>query len=557
MPHRIKRRTFLKGAALASLAAAANSLTAQGAAAAADSRRGDGSVSSSAPEGDKVVIYPLPACYSKSEMFSVSVEGSPVPVIGYHNNGRIEYHYAHFSFSGTVNVSVTAHEEIKSYRIRPENYAIGGTAKGNTLTFEVPQSRYLMVNINALQNLIIFADPPEKDVPASSGDTLFNITNAPYRADNTGAQNVTDVLQRAIDAASAVKGTVYVPAGVYKISSITMKSHVNLYLEGGAVLRGTGKDADYAIVNPKAAQSGMDERVTTFIQYEEGALHTKLWGRGSLDANGYELFDDKEGDRLRINAIRPNKNSNVTIDGVMITHSRWWTVTPHQCRTVRIENVKVLNTEFRLNTDGINIISCQDALVRHCFTYGNDDSMCVKPSAAGNFTGILEGPDEPVYNAVFDDMVVYGRCHAAKMGLQGWTHASDIWFQNIEVLQARNGIAIQHYQGKATMENIHFVNIHVEDLVFKAHKPYPIRMQITSGGKVKNVEVRNVTFKSFGDGDSPDGYNGQDSIIAGKSDACMIENVAFTNLKIAGKLILDRESGHIAINEFVSGVTFC
>ena len=61
MPHRIKRRTFLKGAALASLAAAANSLTAQGAAAAADSRRGDGSVSSSAPEGDKVVIYPLPA----------------------------------------------------------------------------------------------------------------------------------------------------------------------------------------------------------------------------------------------------------------------------------------------------------------------------------------------------------------------------------------------------------------------------------------------------------------------------------------------------------------
>ena len=84
-----------------------------------------------------------------------------------------------------------------------------------------------------------------------------------------------------------------------------------------------------------------------------------------------------------------------------------------------------------------------------------------------------------------------------------------------------------------------------------------IRMQITSGGKVKNVEVRNVTFKSFGDGDSPDGYNGQDSIIAGKSDACMIENVAFTNLKIAGKLILDRESGHIAINEFVSGVTFC
>jgi hypothetical protein len=70
------------------------------------------------------------------------------------------------------------------------------------------------------------------------------------------------------------------------------------------------------------------------------------------------------------------------------------------------------------------------------------------------------------------------------------------------------------------------------------------------------VEVLNVTFKNFGDGKTPDGYNGKNSIIAGQCEGSLIENVAFKNLRIAGRLILDAAAGHFDINAYTSNITF-
>lgn len=511
---------------------------------------------------DMVRVYPLAPGQQRSAVLELSVNGQPVPVVDFHNNERVEYRYAQFSFSGSVELKVAIKDEIKSFKIRPEAYGIPGTARDGHLSFRLAQSRYLLININELDNLLIFADPLEADAPPAAGSGILNVGAAPYAADRTGVADVTKILQRAIDDASAVRGTVYVPAGMYRISSITLKRDVHLYLEGGAVLRGTGRPADYRAVNTKAAQYGIRERVTTFIQFEPRAANIRISGRGTLDTNGYELFDAKTGGQLRMNAVRPNRNKQVVIEGVIIARSRWWALTPHQCDGVRIENVKVLSTEHRLNTDAIDIISCQNVLVRHCFTYGNDDALCVKPGRAGNFTGILEPPDEPVRHVVFDDVVTYNRTHACKLGYQGATHCSDVWFKNIEALKTRSGIGIQHYQNDGVMEDIHFVNINVEELVFKGWKPSPFRLEIRrqgavrEGARVRNVEITNVNFQKFGDGDGPDGYNGQNSFIVGQSDRSIIENVAFTDLRIAGRLILDAASGRVDIKEFARNVTF-
>ena len=50
----------------------------------------------------------------------------------------------------------------------------------------------------------------------------------------------TEAVNRAVLAASeGAGGTVVIPAGEYKVYTIRLKSHVNLYLEKGSVLRGT------------------------------------------------------------------------------------------------------------------------------------------------------------------------------------------------------------------------------------------------------------------------------------------------------------------------------
>ena len=66
----------------------------------------------------------------------------------------------------------------------------------------------------------------------------FNIKNYGARNDTTVLS--THALQQAIDACTdAGGGRVVVPAGIYKIGTIQLKSHVHLYLEQGATLFGS------------------------------------------------------------------------------------------------------------------------------------------------------------------------------------------------------------------------------------------------------------------------------------------------------------------------------
>ncbi len=505
-----------------------------------------------------LVTYPLPACYRQSEVFQLSVNGKPVPVVTYMNNQKPEYHHAHFSFEGEIRIEVTAPEPISDFRVRPLSYGLGGQAEGNKLSFTLDRSRYLMIQINKLQNLVILADPLEVDPPTATGDGIFNVRQAPYLADNTEAEKVTEILQRAIDDAHAAGGgTVYVPAGVYQIASLMMKSNVAIYLEGGAVLRGTGRRADYVQDNPGSQMSA----VSTVIRFTEGDSNMKVLGRGTIDANGELLYDNdggKDPTALRLCLLRPNKNSHVTFDGITVSHGRTWTVVPQQSDNILIQNFKVLNSEHRSNNDGIDINSCQDVLVRHCFTYTNDDSLCAKPCTVGNFQGVIDGPDEEIRNVTFDDIVVFSRCSGAKVGLQGSTPATNVWFKNIEVLQGSRGIVVHHQQGGATMDGIHFVNINVEDLIRRVYTPYPIQFQIfpQSRGNIRNVVVENVNFLKFGNGDTPDGYNDEPSRILGRGPDSTIENVTFKNLRIAGKLILNPGDGRMNVNEFTSSLNF-
>src|SRR5690606_3428148 len=98
---------------------------------------------------------------------------------------------------------------------------------------------YLVIQINNLEKLVVLADPLESNAPASSGAGIYNITDAPYCADNTWTSDVTSIIQQAIDDASAAGGgIVFVPAGVFKVKDILyMKSNVTLYLQGGAVIK--------------------------------------------------------------------------------------------------------------------------------------------------------------------------------------------------------------------------------------------------------------------------------------------------------------------------------
>lgn len=75
-------------------------------------------------------------------------------------------------------------------------------------------------------------------------NTRIDVTQAPYFAKGDGETVNTEAIQRAIDDC-APDQAVYFPEGVYMAGSLNLHSDMELYLDKGAVLKGTAEPDDY------------------------------------------------------------------------------------------------------------------------------------------------------------------------------------------------------------------------------------------------------------------------------------------------------------------------
>jgi polygalacturonase len=124
--------------------------------------------------------------------------------------------------------------------------------------------------------------------------SVFNITY--YGAKGDGKTVNTLAFRQAIEACvKSGGGTVYVPAGEFVSGTIVLRSRVNLYLEAGAVVKGSDDLADYKI--EPADQSGVDPDFEKNFGPRYGlvwanqAENFSITGQGTLDGNGTHFMD--------------------------------------------------------------------------------------------------------------------------------------------------------------------------------------------------------------------------------------------------------------------------
>jgi polygalacturonase len=233
-----------------------------------------------------------------------------------------------------------------------------------------------------------------------------------YGAVPDGKTKCTEAVRKAIDTAAAQGGgTVYFPAGQFLIGPIRLKSHITLYLDAGAVVKFSTDFDDYLPMVPSRWE-GIE--VTNFSPLISAfdAEDIAICGRGTLDGQGKAWWDYyhqvaaagvsasrskwQEEFRLR-NAdaiassgykllalgflrppfIQPYRCKNVLIEGVTVTNSPFWTVTPLYCENVTIHAVTVHNPESP-NTDGINPDSCRNVHISDCDISVGDDCITIK-----------------------------------------------------------------------------------------------------------------------------------------------------------------------------------
>lgn len=510
-------------------------------------------------DSGNVAAWPRPIAYEASTDFtSVTADGLAVPTVKY--DSCIWYDYANFSMKGSdnggapVTVEITYKDPITSYDISPKKLGMTGTVDGNKLTLTLTNDEYLIIRINGQERrLVLLADPWETDIPASSGEGIFNVLADPYNADRTGKTLANANIQQAIDAASAygtehgTQGIVYIPNGVYQISTLDLKSNVGLYLEGGAALRLTEDTTQYRkrgfknSINKPVLQmlhtynntagdpyaNGLDNDETYESVYQNPnnwveSSNIKIYGRGTIDGRGAAV--DAQG--WLSETLVPQNCANFTSDGIIYRESGVWSINVMSSHDLEFTNLKVLNT-FLHENDCIDVVNSQNVTVRNAFGCALDDPYSTKTFQRGELFRSVCGDAGELKNVTFDDCIAWTCCYGFKVG-QGSVYTQDnVTFKNGVVYECSVGVGIEHKYGDAELKNITFENIDIEHVGMTngAMKNW-LAFQCVSGSKDGTQPLSNITLKDINVRD----YGPATSRIVGYDKDNMVNGITFENI---------------------------
>ena len=191
-------------------------------------------------------------------------------------------------------------------------------------------------------------------------------------------------------------GTVYVPAGRYRTSSLFMKSYTTLYLEKGAVLLGDNDRTHYPILpGVIPSENEVDEYYLTGwegnpLDSFAGLLNITqvhdvvVTGEGTLDcdAQNGDWWINQKVKRIawRPRAVAAVDSENICLHGITVQNSYSWTIHPIFVKHLDLLNFNINNPYNAPNTDGIDPESCEYIRIIGANIHVGDDCIAMKAS---------------------------------------------------------------------------------------------------------------------------------------------------------------------------------
>ncbi len=291
-----------------------------------------------------------------------------------------------------------------------------------------------------------------------------------YGAQGDGQTLDTEAIQQAIDSCHrAGGGKVYLAGGTFVSGTLYLKSYVTLYLEAGAVLRGSNNLEDFpSIPSRYPSYTGTLETNKALI-YAEDAQHISIEGRGTIDGNGDHWVDGPYGfpsfsKRPRIIHLRACEN--VTVRDVTLYNSASWVQSYQSCKNLVIDGITVDSRENKdieqeryadvpgRNTDGLDLIDCERVRISNCYINSGDDAICLKSFS----------PDEACRDITISNCVVSSNASGIKIGTETSGRFEDITIQNCVVYDTRrDAISVMSVDG-AQIERINISNISLRNI---------------------------------------------------------------------------------------------
>lgn len=230
---------------------------------------------------------------------------------------------------------------------------------------------------------------------------------------NNKGELCTEAIQGAIDKASEFGGgTVYFPAGEYLTGPLTLKSNIVLHVEAGALVK-FSTNFDHYLPFVEVRWEGTVIQTFKPLLHARDAKNITITGRGTIDGQGrawweeiwriesakekleptkYQKMTEEANGHIqtadyykrtrsylfhRPPLFQAFKCEDITIEGVTIQNSPFWTINPAFCNNITIDNVSIYNP-YSPNTDGINPTSCSNVRISNCHISVGDDCITIK-----------------------------------------------------------------------------------------------------------------------------------------------------------------------------------
>ncbi|HZI31585.1 MAG TPA: glycosyl hydrolase family 28 protein, partial [Candidatus Binatia bacterium] len=229
-------------------------------------------------------------------------------------------------------------------------------------------------------------EPPAggADDDKSRGARTYNIRD--FGAKGDGATLDTVALQSAIDACSQDKGgTVLVPAGVFVIGTVELKSNVRLHIAAQGKLLGSGHGKDYYAADaiPLHGDATLEDGHVGLI-FAVNAENVIVEGPGTIDGQGDQFRGTRGGPPPPAGISGPHRPyhllfyrcKNLTVRDIFLKDSAFHSVRIIQSDYVWLTGIHIHSRRIH-NSDGFHFISARYVHISNCDVETQDDACAL------------------------------------------------------------------------------------------------------------------------------------------------------------------------------------
>jgi polygalacturonase len=365
----------------------------------------------------------------------------------------------------------------------------------------------------------------------------YQITD--YGAVNDSTLLQTEKIQAVIDLASQKGGgVIIIPKGTFLSGSLFFKPRTHLYLEEGAMLKGSDDISNFAIVDTRI--EGQSLKYFAALVNADRVDGFTISGKGTINGNGERYWKSfwlrrkvipkcTNMDELRPRLIYISNSNDVQLSGVHFINSPFWTTHIYRCNNVKLLGLHIFAPSVPVkapSSDAVDLDVCKNVLIKNCYMSVNDDAVALK---GGKGPWADKDPNNGGNSNIIIEDCTYGFCHS------GLTFGSEsVYNRNIILRRCKISNASRLLWLKMRPDTPqHYEYILVEDITGSAKsflyiKPWTQFFDLKGRKDMpmsysNNVTMRNIDFKCdvF--------FN------VSRSDQYQLKDFTFENLNIRAK----------------------